>query len=121
MDRHAPRNFDSLNEECRPEDHILDTSADQVVHSNGDMTEGSETPPKSRKDELKGWINTQLNPRILGMESDSTCALVFTEGSQKKTDEVQQKVSANALSELGTRCVEAGLDADSPHPTTRRL
>jgi ribonuclease HI len=87
--------FDVLHAECRPGERLVDMLADRVVH-HLNVVEGERAPPKAEKDRLTAWINTRLNPLIWGIESDRACALVFTDGSQKKLDGPGPRVAAGA-------------------------
>ena len=87
--------FDTLNDECRPGERVQDAFSRQVTY-HLDEIDGAKALPKSERDAMSDWINAKLTPLVLSIEDDEESVLVFTDGSQKKDDNILAKVSAGA-------------------------
>ena len=75
--------FEVLHQECRPGDRVQDVFAHQVIMHMDDV-DGVSAPSKAERDALNRWVRDLLVPLVGRLERDPTCALVFTDGSQKR-------------------------------------
>ncbi|KAF7791980.1 hypothetical protein EIP86_003007 [Pleurotus ostreatoroseus] len=83
LGRASNEEFDVLHAECRPGDRVCDVFAEQVEY-HMDCVDGVVAPPKAQGDQLQNWVDSRLIPAIAHIENDPRCAIVFTDGSQKK-------------------------------------
>ena len=63
---------------------------------HGDQIYGVRAPAKAKRDELDQWVKELLVPLVEGLEQEPTCALLFTDGSQKRTGDAPTDVAAGA-------------------------
>ncbi|KAL1947815.1 hypothetical protein VTO73DRAFT_13539 [Trametes versicolor] len=70
--------FNPLDDECQPGARVRDLYADRI-------TMHLDHPPKSDKDALDVWINTDLLPRIRAAHQDEGALVIFTDGSSYVT------------------------------------
>ncbi|GJE94756.1 hypothetical protein PsYK624_109280 [Phanerochaete sordida] len=87
--------FDVLHAECRPGDRVRDAFAGQIV-MHMDRVDGVQAPPKARREELDAWITKYLKPLVADIESEPSCAMLFTDGSQKRLGVDTLNVSTGA-------------------------
>ncbi|KAF7797493.1 hypothetical protein EIP86_008692 [Pleurotus ostreatoroseus] len=85
--------FNVLHDECRPGHRVSDLFEDRI-HVNLDLIDGVRAPPKSDRDQLLVWIVSHLNPVINRAERDPHCAVLYTDGSQQRSD--QGEIAAGA-------------------------
>lgn len=95
LGRACTKEFQILAEKCCLGDRVKDVFADQVIF-HIDIADGVQAPVKADHSKLAQWIQSVLGPMVDCLKRDSSCALVFTNGSQKKGEHLSGGVAAGA-------------------------
>ena len=103
---------------------------EQIIY-HLDEIDGKTAPLKLNGDVIHNGINAKFTPLILNIEDDTASVLVFTDGSQKKSNIVPPEVAAGAawlvrlrfskgaLPQINEGYQKVGLNASRPLRTTK--